>query len=254
MTTKTILRPAKVPAKTTPASKALPVQTERPSYQWAVPPELGIPVDPLRLRLDIHHQAMEMTWYEGDTVQHKIVAARDVAQALASEMTFATGFLPPESLWWCNTKSGPVTAIYQKPKIWKLALQVDIKKPAKRFTVPLPGLVFLCSPGRPPWVYAVKKRPVKITDIVYKAPLANIYADGRSCPGSHKYPMDINQMIDSFFKSFFSAAANLEGRSVMFPKDITHLWEFLDKKDKFPMDDLVRHAYVGDLMRQEMRQ
>ncbi len=27
-----------------------------PAFKWAVPKELGIPADPLRLRLDFHHQ------------------------------------------------------------------------------------------------------------------------------------------------------------------------------------------------------
>lgn len=253
MTTMTKRGPGRPPKVAPAATEVQPIPTERPGYHWAVPAELGIPADPLRLQLNLYHQAAEILWYEGETVQTKPVSCADVAQYLANEMTFTTGFLPEGCRWWCNTRQGPLHAIYQKPRIWKLALQKNVKEPAKRFTCPMPGFIFLCTPGQPPWVYAVKRNPTKITDIVYKAPLANIFADGRSCPGSHKYPMEVSQIIDSFFRSFFSETANLQGRSVMFPDNITHLWEFLDGKDKFPTEDLVKHSYVGDLMRQEMK-
>ena len=132
-----------------------------PAFSWAVPKELGIPADPLRLRLDFHHQSAVMTYFQGDIVTTKQVDAMDVAHALASDLSFGSGLLPPDTLWWQNTRSGPVFALYVEPKIWKLALQEDIKKPPQRFTIPLPGLIFLCTPGQAPWVYAVKKRPPK---------------------------------------------------------------------------------------------
>jgi hypothetical protein len=144
----------------------------------------------------------------------------DVAHALASDLSFGSGLLPPDTLWWQNTRGGPVFALYVEPKIWKLALQEDIKKPPQRFTLPLPGLIFLCTPGQAPWVYAVKKRPTRETDTVYRAPLANIFSNGRSCPGSHQYPTRINEVVQSFFVSFFSATADLSHRSKKYPKNV----------------------------------
>jgi hypothetical protein len=116
-----------------------------------------------------------MTYFQGDIVTTKQVDAMEVAHALANDLSFGSGLLPSDTLWWQNTRSGPVFALYVEPKIWKLALQEDIKKPPQRFNIPLPGLIFLCLPGQAPWVYAVKKRPTKETDIVYRAPLANIF-------------------------------------------------------------------------------
>ncbi|MBA7652235.1 hypothetical protein ES703_60065 [subsurface metagenome] len=34
----------------------------------------------------------------------------------------------------------------------------------------------------------------------------------------------------------------------MFPENVVHLWEFLDKKKRYPMGDLIRHGTVKDLM------
>lgn len=221
---------------------------EKPGFSWAVPKELGIPPDPLRLRLDFFHQATIMTFFQGESTITRLVDAMDVAHALASDLTFGTGLLPPGTIWWQNTRAGPVFALYVEPKVWRLTLQTDIKKEPRRFDVPLPGLVFLCTPGQPPWVYAVKRKPTKETDTVYRAPLANIFADGRSCPGSHKYPTRVADIVKSFFISFFSATADLGHRSKKFPKNVISLWEFLDGKKRFPLDDLEKYGIVADLM------
>jgi len=226
--------------------------TKTSAFSWAVPKELGIPADPLRLRLDFHHQSTVMTYFQGDIVTTKQVDAMDVAHALASDLSFGSGLLPPDTLWWQNTRSGPVFALYVEPKIWKLALQENIKNPPHRFNIPLPELIFLCTPGQAPWVYAVKKRPTKETDIVYRAPLANIFNNGRSCPGSHQYPIKTGDIVPSFFISFFSATADLSHRSKQYPKNVLQLWKYLDGKKKFPSNDLVEHGTISDLMAMEM--
>ena len=237
-----------------PDSGEQPETTSKPpsSFRWAVPEELGIPPDALRLRLDFHHQAVEMTFFEGDIATSKPVSAMDVAHALASELSFGSGLLPPGSIWWRNTRSGTVVALYVEKHIRQLALQTDIKKPPRRYKVPMPGLIFLCRPGIAPWVFAVKRKPTKETDIVYRAPLANIHANGRSCAGTHKYPTRLEDMVQSFFTSFFSATADLHNRSKQFPGNVIHLWEFLNDKKKYPLADLVEHGTISDLMDMEM--
>lgn len=223
-----------------------------PGFSWAVPAELGIPVDPLRLRLDFHHQAVEMTFFEGESTTSKTVAAMDVAHALASELSFGTGLLPADALWWRNTRRGAVVALYVEAHLQQVTLQTAINKPPRRFRIPLPGLVFICRPKVAPWVYAVKSKPKKESDIVYRAPLANIHDNGRSCPGTNKYPARLEDVVDSFFRSFFSETAELGRRSKQFPRNVIHLWEFLDGKKKYPMADMVTHGTIGDLMNMEM--
>lgn len=222
------------------------------NFEWAVPGELGIPPDPLRLRLDFHHQAVVMTNFKEETVTRKVVSAMDIAHSLAGELSFGSGLLPDRTLWWRNTRSGPVVAIYDEPRVRLLALLVDVGKPAIRFKVPLPGMIFLCRPGNTPWVYAVKKKPTKETDTVYKAPLANVFANGRTCPGSHQFPTRVDDTVQSFFMSFFSATADLHNRSNKFPQNVIYLWKHLNNKKQFPMGDLVAHGTVRDLMEMEM--
>ncbi len=193
-----------------------------------------------------------MTFFEGETVTSKVVSAMDVAHALASELSFGSGLLPPGTIWWRNTRSGAVVAIYVEKHIRQVALQTNIKKPPKRYKLPMPGLIFLCQPGMTPWVFAVKNKPKKETDIVYRAPLANIHANGRSCAGSHTYPTRLENMVESFFTSFFSATADLRNRSRQFPENVLHLWEFLDGKRRYPLADLVEHGTIIDLLNMGM--
>ncbi len=222
------------------------------AFSWAVPPDLGIPPDPLRLRLDFFHQAVQMTFFSDEKIETKIVSALDIAHALANELSFNTGLLPDNTLWWRNTRSGPEYALYEKPDIHKLAVQLDPNKPAERLTVPLPGFIFLCKPAMPPWVYAVKNKPTKETDLVYKAPLLNIFTDGRSCPGSHRYPERVQDIVSSFFVSFFSDTADVRDRSIQCPDSILKLWHLLNGKKEFPIDDLIKHGTIYDLMNMRM--
>lgn len=223
-------------------------------FQWAVPEELKIPPDTLRLRINFFHQATEIISFEGDSIVRNMVSAYDIAQTLANELSFISGLLPDNTLWWRNSRSGPVTAVFDPPKVRTLALQFDPAKPAKRFTIPLPGLVFICRPGSPPWVYALKAKPKTVKELVYRAPLFNIYDNGRSCPGSSKYPNNTMDIIENFWLSFFTSEADSGSRSMKFPKNLIRLWESLIDKNEFPVDDLIPQydVTVQNLMEMEM--
>ena len=224
------------------------------AYQWAIPAQLDVPKDPLRLRLDFHHQAVVLHLFEDGIAGTKVVSAMDVAHVLAQELSFSTGMLPKNTLWWTNTAGGPVFALWEEPKVHRLALQEMPGQPPRRFSVPLPGIIFLCSPGQAPWVFALKKRPTKESDMVYRAPFCNIFQSGRVCTGNHKFPRDVGQQPDSFFRSFFSPTADLQDRSGRFPQNVVNLWEFLDGKKKYPLNDLVKHGRVKDLMQMDMKE
>ena len=122
-------------------------------------------------------------------------------------------------------------------------------KEPKRYKLPMPGLIFLCSPGRPPKVYAAKRRPVKLSDKIYHAPLFNIFDHGGSCPGTHKYPLIIEEIPESFFLAFFTREAQYTHRSKKHPGDLQKLWAEIDGKRKYPTQDMVPYGKVGDLIK-----
>ena len=111
------------------------------------------------------------------------------------------GCLPRDALWWNQGETGQVVALWRPPQVWPVALQREAFKPPARLRLPMPGLVFVCSPGRAPWVYAALGRPTHPDEQLYRIPAFNVFGDGRVCPGSHRFPEEVGQIPESFFRS-----------------------------------------------------
>ena len=227
--------------------KALKV--EPGPYQWALPEDLEVPPDELKCRLDFYHNAIILYLVDEGIITTRMVSARDVVMALLREVPLRSGLLPEGTLWWGQGKEGVEVALWRSPRVWPVALETEAFKPPRRLRLPMPGLIFVCSPGRPPRVYAAKKRPTNLNAAIYHAPLFNVFSDGRSCPGTHRYPGEIEEIPESFFTSFFSPAADIRGRSKKYPDDLLKLWEELDGKERYPLKDLVPLGKVEDIMK-----
>lgn len=173
------------------------------------------------------------------------VSARDVAAALLSEMPLMSGLLSPNILWWSPHEVG----IWEAPQIRPVALVLEAFKQPQRFRLPMPGLIFICRPGQPPWIFAAKSRPRKMEEPIFHAPLFNIFHDGRSCQGTHKYPLKVEDIPGSFFSSWFTVDAHIKGRSVKFPDNLHKLWEYLNGRKRYPTDDLVQCGTVADILK-----
>ena len=218
-------------------------------YQWALPESLEVPPDELKCRLDFYHDAVILYLVDKGVITTRMVSARDVALALLREVPLRSGLLPEGTLWWGQGKEGVEVAIWQSPRVWPVALVTEPFKPPRRLRLPMPGLIFVCSPGRPPKVYATKKRPATPRDTIYHAPVFNVFWDGRTCPGTHKFPEKTEEIPESFFTSFFSPEADFRGRSRKYPDDLLRLWEELDGKQRYPLKDLVPLGKVEDIMK-----
>ncbi|MBI4286318.1 MAG: hypothetical protein HY670_10560 [Chloroflexi bacterium] len=218
-------------------------------YKWALPESLEVPADELKARLDFYQDAVMLYLVEAGVIATRMVSARDVALALLREVPLRSGLLPENTLWWGQGREGVEIALWRPPKIWPVALQTEPFRPPRRLKLPMPGLIFLCSPGRPPRVYAAKKRPARLEDTVYHAPLFNVFSDGRTCPGTHKYPGATGEIPESFFASFFTPAADYMGRSQKYPNDLLKLWAELDGHNRYPLGDLVPFGKVEDIMK-----
>lgn len=216
--------------------------------QWALPPALKLPPDKLKLQLSFYEDSIMMHVMEGSAVVTKLVAADDIARALASGLHFSSGLLPQDTLWWSSGKDGPVVALWRSPRVWKVALQTEAFAPARRFSLPMPGLIFLCRPAQAPAVFAVKMRPASPDAKVYHAPCFNTFRDGRVCPGTHQFPGRLQEIPESFFLSHFSPTGDTGGRSQAFPNDLLARWETLDGKRKYPLDDLVHQCTIATLI------
>lgn len=217
-------------------------------YQWTLPEKLEVLRDELRVRLDFYQDNTILYVLEKGIITTRRVSARELSLAILSEVQLNSGLLPKSTLWWKQDKTGVQIALWRPPKVWPVALQENPFQPARRFRLPMPGLIFICSAGQAPQVFAAKKRPQSLGDFIYHAPLFNVYQDGRTCAGTVKYPQDMEKIPEAFFASFFSEAANFTGRSKKYPKELLKLWEEIDGKTRYPLDDLVQFGKVEDIM------
>jgi hypothetical protein len=214
----------------------------------ALPQSLELPPDELQVRLDFFKDSVMLTSVDGQTRTTRMVSANDVALAMLREIPLSSGILPDGALWWAQGGRGPEVAIWRKPQVWKVALQEDLSRPAHRFALPMPGLVFVCRPAEPPRIYAAKERPKAKATKLYHAPLTNVYQDGFVCQGSHSFPRKVEDIPESFFTSFFSHAGMANGRSKKYPNNLMDLWREIDGKKRFPTNDLVYICTVREAM------
>lgn len=216
-----------------------------------LPAEAEIEEDPLQLRLDFHGESVMMHDFDGGVVRTKLVSALDVAHALARELDLDTGLLPRDTLWWAKTASGVRAAIWREPRVWTVRLRERYDAKPRRIRVPMPGLVFVCPPGRQaPYVFAAREQPHTLDQQLYHCPTYNVFASGRVCTGSHLFPADPAQIPDAFFESHFSVNPDTaRDKSQRHPDDVGRLWTELKSQTTYPLEDLVPQMRVGDAMR-----
>jgi hypothetical protein len=222
---------------------------EPTAYQWALPDSIDVPPDELKVRLDFYGQSVVMYGIDKGIITAKMVSAQDVALALLRDIPLGSGVLPENALWWYHRQDGaPEVALWRRPQVWPVALQLEPFKPPRRFRLPMPGLIFVCRPGSPPKVVAVKRRPTNPDEPIFRAPLYNVFPDGNTCPGSHGYSDDISKIPEEFFTAFFTQSLGGE-LSRRYGHDLTRLWESLDGKKQYPLRDLMPCGKVANLLK-----
>ena len=219
---------------------------EKPQIETAVPLS-KIPRDTLRARLDVYEETAILRTFMGDLTTTRVVSADDIANAFTARLDFSSGLLPERCLWWKRRAGGDrLVAVWRDPQVWSVALQTKPFEPPRRLSLPMPGLLFVCSPHRTPHIFAAPERPTSERDELYKAPCFNVFADGRVCPGTHKFPQDPGEIPESFFTSFFSQTGQYEKRSKRHPDKLVDLWDELDGTSVYPMNDLVQQGTVAN--------
>ena len=219
--------------------------TETETARWSLPGIDEAPRDALRLQLEVYEETVLLRGFDADLAWVRTVSADAVAHAVTRHLGFSSGLLPQDALWWQQGETGQVVALWRPPRVWAVALQREAFKPPARLRLPMPGLVFVCSPGRAPWVYAARERPADPEEQLYRAPAFNVFSDGRACPGTHRFPEEVDRIPESFFQSYFSGTGDTRNRSRKHPDDLHALWEELDGKSAYPLDDLVPQCTVA---------
>ena len=216
--------------------------------EWSPPGQSDVPRDTLQAQLEVYGETVLLRGFEADRTWVRTVSADEIANVFTRHLGFSSGLLPENALWWNQGEIGRVVALWRPPQVWPVALQREAFQPPARLRLPMPGLVFVCSPSRAPWVYAALERPSNTEQQLYRAPAFNVFRDGRVCPGSHRFPEAVELIPESFFQSFFSLTGDSQGRSKQHPDNLQALWEELDGKAEYPVEDLVPQCTVAHVM------
>ena len=224
------------------------MSNEPDTTQWSLPGPADAPRDDLKLQLEVYGETILLRGFNGDSAWVRTVSADEIANVFTRHLGFSSGLLPQDALWWNQGETGQVVALWRPPQVWSVALQREAFKPPARLRLPMPGLVFVCSPGRAPWVYAAAERPTDAEQHLFRAPAFNVFGDGRVCPGSHRFPEEVGLSPEGFFQSFFSLTGDTHNRSKKHPENLVELWEEIDGKTEYPMEDLVPQCSVAHAM------
>ena len=207
-----------------------------------------MPRDTLKVQLEVYGETILLRGFGGDTSWVRTVSADEIANVFTRHIGFSSGLLPEDTIWWSQGETGQVAALWRPPQVWPVALQREAFKPPARLRLPMPGLVFVCSPGRTPWVYAAQSRPSDPEQPMYRIPAFNVFRDGRVCPGSHTFPEEVGLIPESFFQSYFSGTGDTHDRSKKHPDNLQALWEEIDGETEYPVEDLVPQCTVAQAM------
>ena len=216
--------------------------------RWSLPGPADMAKDRLQVQLEVYGETILLRGFEGDSAWVRTVSADEIASVFTRHLGFSSGLLPQDALWWNQGETGQVVALWRPPQVWPVALQREAFQPPARLRLPMPGLVFVCSPGRAPWAYAALDRPTGPEQQLFRIPAFNVFGDGRVCPGSHRFPEEVGLIPESFFRSFFSATGDTMNRSKKHPDNLHALWEELDGKADYPVEDLVPQCTVAHAM------
>ena len=216
--------------------------------QWSLPGPADAPRDVLKVQLEVYNETILLRGFEDDSTWVRTVSADEIANLFTQHLGFSSGLLPQEALWWNQGETGQVVALWRPPQVWPVALQREAFQLPARLRLPMPGLVFVCSPGRAPWAYAALDRPRDPEQQLFRIPAFNVFGDGRVCPGSHRFPEEVGLIPESFFQSFFSLTGDSHNRSKKHPDNLPALWEEIDGTTEYPVEDLVPQCTVAQAM------
>ena len=198
--------------------------------RWSLPGPANVPTDRLQVQLEVYSETVLLRGFEE---RHRLGSGRSrrTRSPACSPGTWDSprGCCPITALWWSQGETGQVVALWCPPQVWPLALQQEAFQPPGRLRLPMPGLVFVCSPARAPWVYAALERPTDAGPAALPRPgLQRLPRRRGPAPEATASP----KRWDGYPNPSSSPSSPLPGtrkdRSKKHPDNLQALWEELD--------------------------
>ena len=237
---------ARIPEQET-ERRTTTMSNEPDTTQWSLPGPAGAPRDDLKLQLEVYGETILLRGFDGDSAWVRTVSADEIANVFTQHLGFSSGLLPQDAVWWNQGETGQVAALWRPPQVWPVALQREAFKPPAGSGFPCRGWSSSARRGARPGStphWSAQPTPSSSSP----GPRFNVFSDGRVCPGSHRFPEEVGLIPEGFFQSFFSLTGDSRDRSKKHPDNLIALWEELDGKTEYPMEDLVPQCSVGHAM------
>ena len=216
---------------------------------WSPPGPADLPKDELQAQLEVYSETILLRGFEGDRTWVRTVSADEIANVFTRHLGFASGLLPENALWWSQGRDradgGPVappTGLAGGPATGG----VPASRPAPAahagaglHLLPGTGALGLCRPGT-----AHRPGPAALP----RPGLQRLPATGGPAPAATASPKRWARIPESFFQSFFSLTGDTTERSKQHPDNLQALWEELDGRTDYPVEDLVPQCTVGRVM------
>jgi PRTRC genetic system protein B len=220
--------------------------THSPVDALAVTPVAEPETEQPLIRLDLYPSAVRMTRYAGPAETSFLVSPLDLAAAW-TQMPVASGFLPPNTLFWQRHEGAELLAVFVPGRQWL------VQGAGGPLRLPLPPLVFI-GQERSYAVFAVKRRPTGPAADLFHAPLPNVWPSGQICGGSAPFPHCSAATIGAALALFLEGSRFnrhlIQGKSRAFPADVYQLWQAVAGKRRFPLIQLVpTHRQLAHIMR-----
>jgi hypothetical protein len=252
------------------------------AHTTAIHPEVENP----RLEFRDGQFFFRMTNLEGG-VTERYVSDAAVREAF-SKIPIDSGWLRPEIARWGDGKHGEWAVAFFAPAVQELEVTREsastadrgpqtgdatvagqpspVESELQRLRVPLPGLVFF-GMGTQYFIWAVKTAKLEPFQEIFRAPLPNVYTDGKVCWGMVKPPRANARSIFTAFDLFIKSTFNnhlASGKSKRAGDDVRGVLRKLadpvvsnQQREHwaYPIEDLVRQvANVGVTLDKALRE
>jgi PRTRC genetic system protein B len=167
-----------------------------------------------------------------------------LAEALAARVRFSSGLLNKNTL--LIQQEGVKKLIIEYRPARMSGLWIEGLDEAVRVPLPPLLLIALYSGGWRFHTYAVKRRPTTLDELLYHAPLPNVFNEGHICWGSLRLPEVANNDLKPIWTAFLGSSFgnhSVSDKSRAHPNDVRHQLLALHQRQakRYPLGDLVAH-------------
>lgn len=224
----------------------------------------------MNMILEINDYGIVVKTQENGVINSKIVDPEDIARALANQVKIDTGILPRNTRYYAKKDNGGVIVL-EMPEHTR---RIEHSRVGESYIVPMPYTCFVIfyhtNNDRysdtyyvyQTFLFATMGPILDSSTVLYRFPFGNVGSNGLVCWGTVQMPTvsSLSELsivpellLGSKFNGDLGAGSFMEFEHPDNPNvrifQIAHLMRYLDGKDSFPYEILVRNGILKDVLK-----